>query len=422
MTKIRAIIRRLCMIIGYLLSMKIRVLYFTIVSLDTAGNGGGLCCRNHVARLAADPNIALFAMLTGPIAPTEATDAFFAGLKVPYHFQPFRESHARHGKNDLLSSAKSAAQEIFQIPWEMQSLYQEHVEDKIAWAVRAYSIDVVVIDYLPSALFVHLPRGDAKTVLINLNREGDFLRDRIRLGHSPHGKFAAAVSLSRTRRFERRTAAAVDQVVAIGPPDLPKHKVRRPPICITPYLDPKPERWRYTGSRRAFFVGGIGHYPNRLAIEWLTGKLAPALTALGSDVRLTIVGATEADIAATHQRENIELRGTSDASTVSALFRSSDIMICPIENDYGVKFKALEALAHGTPLFASRQTMLGLPHLRSLPTFDLRHPEQTAAALTDLMSHGDRLAGLAQRQQQQQRDFIASQRWVWSETLQALLH
>jgi hypothetical protein len=37
--------------------------------------------------------------------------------------------------------------------------------------------------------------------------------------------------------------------------------------------------------------------------------------------------------------------------------------VCPVSNDYGCKFKAAEALVCGTPLLASRQTLLGLPYL-----------------------------------------------------------
>jgi hypothetical protein len=63
-------------------------------------------------------------------------------------------------------------------------------------------------------------------------------------------------------------------------------------------------------------------------------------------------------------------------------------MICPLENDFGVKFKAAEALAHGTPLLASRQTLLGLPYLDEEPALDLARPDE--AARVSPMSSRDR--------------------------------
>jgi len=267
-----------------------------------------------------------------------------------------------------------------------------------------------------------LPRKDVRTVLISLNREGDFYSDQIRTGQTHHGSLTAGISLARARRWERRVDASVDQLIAICPSDLPVHTTRRRPICITPYLDPKPERWRYAGTNRAFFVGAIGHYPNRLAIEWLTRELAPNLLAIGSNAKISIVGATEADIPQAHRHKNVELLGPSDGQTVSCLFRTSDLMICPVENDYGVKFKTLEALAYGTPLLASRQTMLGLPHLRDVPALNLRDPIAAAALIGNLLRDRDRLESLAAAQQQQQAAFIGSQHGVWSRVLETVQH
>jgi hypothetical protein len=217
-----------------------RVLYFTIVPLMNTGNGGSICCRNHLARLAKDPGIELFGMVAGQPEWKEGTDAFFASLGVPYHFQPFRSGHIHHAANRISDLASFVTTMVFQFPWELQALNQPHIQEGIDWAIRSYTIDTLVIDYHFSALFIDLPRTDVRTVLISLNREGDFYSDQIRLGQTHHGSLTAAISLRRACRFERRTDASVDKVVTIGPPDLPRHKVRSQPVCITPYLDPKP--------------------------------------------------------------------------------------------------------------------------------------------------------------------------------------
>jgi hypothetical protein len=304
----------------------------------------------------------------------------------------------------------------------MQALNQQHIEEGIAWAVRGYSIDVLVIDYHQSALFIKLPRADVRTALISLNREGDFYSDQIRLGQTHHGSLTARISLARARRWERSVDAAVDQVFAIGPPDLPKHRTKRPPVCITPYLDPKPDRWAYTGSDSVFFVGAMGHYPNRLAIEWLTREFAPALLAARPTAKITIVGATEADIPDVYRSANLKLLGSSDRETVTRLFRTSDIVICPIENDYGVKFKALEALSYGSPLLGSHQTMRGLPYLSGEnPSIDLRDPVGAAKLVAGLLADRARIEALSTAQQRQQGTFIASQRGVWGRALAPLL-
>ena len=92
-------------------------------------------------------------------------------------------------------------------------------------------------------------------------------------------------------------------------------------------------------------------------------------------------------------------------------------MLCPVENDWGVKFKAVEALAHGTPLLASRQTLLGLPQLDDRPALDLACPDEAAAVVCTLLSSRAALEELAVRQGEAQAGFIASQSGVWSRVL-----
>ncbi len=105
-----------------------RTLYFTVVPLESPGNGGSICCRNHVERLAADPGIELFAMTAGHLAWREGTEAFFAGLNVPHHFQPFRNGNFHHAANSAPSIVDFAFKAIFQFPWEMQALNQQHID------------------------------------------------------------------------------------------------------------------------------------------------------------------------------------------------------------------------------------------------------------------------------------------------------
>jgi len=406
---------------GSRLGRPIRVLYFTMVSLATSGNGGGMCCRNHVARLAGDSGIELFGMVAGTHSLKDGTDEFFSGLGVPYHFQIFRTDNIHHEANRVRSIASFAKTLIFQFPWELQALNQSHIQEGIDWAIKRYGIDALVIDYHPSALFLRLPRTDIPTVLISLNREGDFYSDQIRLGHTYHGSLTAAVSLHRARRFERHVHAVVDKVVTIGKPDLPRHKVRSPPVCITPYLDPKPDGWRYSATRAAFFVGDVNHYPNRIAVDWIVQRLAPALLNRNSDIRIEIVGAAEHQVPEDCRHANLVLHGRSSADHLARLFRTADIMICPIANDYGVKFKSLEALSYGTPLLASHQTMLGLPHLDPAHAFDLERPEAAVDMLCGLVNDPERLTALQRDQQVRQSQFIASQHGIWSRTLGTLM-
>ena len=400
---------------GSLHMCPMRVLYFTVTPLVDEGNGGSICCRNHVRRLAEDSDIELFAMVAGSFSAESATMHFFASLGITAYYQPYyidRQYPEGKSISDVLSFIWKV---LFQFPWETQRLNQQHVGDGVDWAIRAHRIDTLIVDYHPSALFVKLPRNDARTILVCLNREGDFYSDMIELGLSHHGPLAAKISLLRARLFERRKNVEVDKLVVIGKPDAPRYPLRAEPVCITPYLDPKPLRWSCHADQRLFFVGNIAHYPNRLAIEWIVQKFAPHLWEVCPAARISIVGARPDQLAP--YAPNLDLLGPADAATARDLFLSASLMLCPVENDYGIKFKAVEALSYGTPILASHQTHLGLPHLEGHGVIDLDDPEGAAGIAAGLLGDPQALIDFQARQDARQEQFIASQTNIWSRTI-----
>jgi glycosyltransferase involved in cell wall biosynthesis len=396
----------------------VRVLYFTAVPLIDESNGGNICCRNHVRRLAEDPGIELYVIAAAERHQASATSAFLSGHAVEHHVLPFRDAHVRPQAHGLRPMASFLATAAFQYPWELRALNQQHLQEGIVWAVAAYGIDTVVIDYTPSAYFLQLPLRNVRTCLIKLNREDDFYAEQIRLAKTHHGRLTASISYARLRRAERAIEASVDKVVAIGEPDLPRSRTRSPAVVVTPFLNPRKPRWSYRSSKTAFFVGNVGHFPNWQAVEWIATQLAPRVAAEGPDLRFAVVGAGAEDVPAAWRQPTVSYLGLADRDGVQSLFGgAADLMLCPLENDFGVKFKALEALAHGTPLLASRQTLQGLPQLDDEPALDLARPDEAAAVVCTLLSRRAVLEELAVRQGEAQATFIASQKGVWSRVL-----
>jgi glycosyltransferase involved in cell wall biosynthesis len=394
-----------------------RVLYFTVVPLMDERNGGNLCCRNHIRRLAADPGIELFVAAAGHPEWEAGTRAFAASLGVWLQFDYFVGGTLHPVGTDLRSIASFAATMVLQTPWDIQAYNQQQIDRGLSHAIAALEIDVLVIDYTVSALNVRLPRTDAKTVLIKLGREEEFYRDKLTHGPTHHGKLTKAASIWRWGCIERRIDCSVDQVVVIGAPDLPRHKTKRPPVCITPTLDFRDVSWEYAGSDTAFFVGNLEHYPNRVGIEWIATKLAPEVGKARPSISFTIVGASVEEVPDGWRRNSIKYLGEADRQVVEKLFLSADVFLCPIENTFGVKFKAAEALSFGIPLLASEQTLLGLPYLSADPNLTLNDPVRAAHLICATVGNRERLIELSSDQRARQRKFAATQVDVWSRML-----
>jgi glycosyltransferase involved in cell wall biosynthesis len=394
-----------------------RVLYFTVSSLEHARNGGSICSRGVLRRLAEDPGIEPSAIVAGRPEWMEGTRTYLDGLGVPFEFIPFREGNVHHSANTPWAIASYLVTALFQYPWELQALNQPQIQRAVDWGIRHWGVDLLLVDYLASALFISLPRRGLRTALYHHNRETDFYAQLMEHGLSPHGSFTGAVSLRRLARVERRVERAVGKVIAIAPPVLPSNPTRSEPACITPLLDRQRKSWRFKNTRQAFFVGNVHHYPNRLAVEWLTQALAPRLRVHRDDARIVIVGAEQATVPAEWRHPNVLFRGEADLETVADLFRTSDLSLCPIDNSFGFKMKAAEALSFGTPLVASEATLKGLPYLTGMPSLPLDDPDASADLIAGLLGDKEALNRQSERQLSQQAAFAATQRDVWSRTL-----
>jgi glycosyltransferase involved in cell wall biosynthesis len=394
------------------------VLYFTSVSLGNVGNGGSICCRNHVQRLSEESGLRVFALVIGHEREREGTDVFLDSLAVPHQFVPLKpredKSYTLGARiNRLLGNLKR----IFSTPWEMAARRETHVKKALDEAIQAWGIQALVIDYSSSAFFIQLPRKDIKTCIIKLNRETDFHIEHIMQGGSIRRAFSLGLRVLRIAWMERKIDRSVGKVIVIGPPDLPRYWTQSPPVCISPYLDRKPARWNYTNSQSVFFVGSITHYPNEDAISWIATRLAPELLKLRPEIRIRIFGCTSEAVPQKWRSPNIDFLGGGSREEVERFFREVDLMLCPIRNDFGMKFKAAEALAFGIPLLASRQTLLGLPYLTNQPAIDLQNPHETAVLISELVGNEKKLVELSASQERQYTEFTLSQSDVWTKVL-----
>ena len=396
----------------------LRVLYFTIIAQrDGAPNNGGfLNTRTNILRLKQDDNIELAVVIAAPENTRTPTVSFLTDVGVDkFLFIPVDDRRRPHRPRDRLKLRWIKRAGVY---WESLALTHPEVKQLVSEALTRWESDFLVIDYLFSALFCpELDTLKLPAAIITLNREAEFYRDCVAQRVFRHGPLRAAIMGSRLARFERNAYRQSAKVIAIGQPDVPSYLSPSQASCITPYLDEQAEPWRFTDSKTAFFVGNISHYPNRMAIEFIAKSLAPRVAARRDDVRIKIVGVDGAGVPAEWRHPIISYLGVSDASTVRALFQTADLQLCPIANDFGMKFKVAESAAYGTPFLASFETAKCVPYLADLPKIELSDHETAADAACDIIGNRAKLESLSALIRARHRTFAASQKNIWSRTL-----
>jgi hypothetical protein len=396
----------------------LRVLYFTIVAQSEIANGGAISSRTTIRRLKEDDNIDLAVVIAGAESARVPTLSYLTDIGIDkFLFIPFemRKRPSRFRERIGRGWAKLAG-----FPGEELAAKNPHVKQCVLDALDRWQPGYLVIELLHTALFC--PGGDSvklPTAVVTMNREAEFYRDSVALKVLRHGSIKTAIVGSRLARFERRTYSQSAKVIAIGRPDVPPYLPSSQASCITPYLDEEAEPWKFTDSRTAFFVGNFAHYPNRLAIEFIAKQLAPGIAARRDDVRISIIGVDAAGVPAEWRHPIVSYLGVSDAATVRKLFQTADLLLCPIKNDFGMKFKVAEASAYATPFLASPETAKCVPYLAGLPQIDLSDPEASVEIACGLIGNRAELERQSEFIRSRHRSFAASQKNVWSRTLLA---
>ena len=128
-------------------------------------------------------------------------------------------------------------------------------------------------------------------------------------------------------------------------------------------------RWRGAGASRSeaaravLFVGGFGHRPNRVGLEWFLQRVWPLLAAeVAAGLRLIVVGSNcpselEQQLRGT---AGISFEGTVSEARLAELYGRTRISLAPLPYGAGLKGKVVEALSWGHRVVGSAYAFEGL--------------------------------------------------------------
>ena len=167
-------------------------------------------------------------------------------------------------------------------------------------------------------------------------------------------------------RAERACVEAADLLIALTAYDQHRfehiYEVDCPIVVTDPNLASLSNRLRayapwdtHTPRSGAVFVGSASRQ-NLLAAERLVAAWNPTLP------RLRIIGAVGLEVAARHSEAGLARRGVSAPGflpSLDAALREAEFMVCPMILGSGVKVKAIDALANGCRVLASREAING---------------------------------------------------------------
>jgi sugar transferase (PEP-CTERM/EpsH1 system associated) len=249
-----------------------------------------------------------------------------------------------------------------------------YAERLSAW-LRTRSFDLIVSDFLVPA--VNLPRRlPCPSVIFTHNVEAEIWRRHAETKRGRLARFLYEMQHRRMLRFEARTLARFDGVLAVSNADrdtfarlypgaikAPVHVI--PTGVDTEFFRPIPSS---PGSRSLVFTGSMDWLPNEDAMMYFCSEVLPLIRREEPDVTLTIVGrAPSPAVARLAQRPGIVVTGRVD--DVRPHMADAAVYIVPLRIGGGTRLKIFEAMSMGKAVVSTTIGAEGLPvtdgaHLR----------------------------------------------------------
>lgn len=265
-------------------------------------------------------------------------------------------------------------------------------------------------------LFPYTAHFPAASVILNHhNVESHMMARRADLERNPAKKIYFRREQAKLARYERQVCPQVATNLVVSELEGERLRSVAPGSEVdvvengvdTDYFSPLTPPG--SGSEGLVFVGGMGWYPNREAVEYLISDIWPALQADDPNRTLTVVGRDPPDSLTKRASEDSRVRVPGFVDDVRPYVDRAMAYICPIRNGGGTRLKILDALSMGKPLVATGFAVEGLSLQEGRHFLKAETPEEYVRQIGRLEQDPDLRKSLGT----QGRDFVES-RYSWA--------
>lgn len=252
--------------------------------------------------------------------------------------------------------------------WRSQSLVEE-----LKSLLHQFQFDQIRIEFDQIAELVqYLPATSKKSIVIHDVNTIGFAR-RCHEKTNLLKKLFAQQQVQQIEQFERQWLPQYDQIVAVSTTDqqILQQQFGLANVTVEPNgltaIDFLPA---LTDDRPLTFgyLGGLGHPPNRTAVNYILTNIVPILEAQKINYQFILAG--ENDL----QFDNPHLINLHRVDQVKEFFAQIDLLVAPLSAGSGSRIKILEALSFGKPVITTAIGAEGIaltsPYLQVLSPSD----------------------------------------------------
>jgi sugar transferase (PEP-CTERM/EpsH1 system associated) len=295
----------------------------------------------------------------------------------------------------LLDAAKHLASPL---PYACGKYRSRAFADRLRDLLHTRTFDLIVCDFLFPA--VNLPATlPCPAVIFTHNVESEIWRRHAEIKTNAVSRLLYRMQYKRMLRYERRTLARFDGVLAVSEADSRTFQRLYPdaihgPIPIvttgvdteycTPAACPSP-----AASRSIVFTGSMDWLPNEDAMVFFCRDVLPLIRLDEPDVTLAIVGrAPTPAVIALGQTPGVVVTGRVD--DVRPYVRDAAVYVVPLRIGGGTRLKIFEAMAMAKAIVSTTVGAEGLPVIDGTHVRLVDEPQAFADAVVALLRDVDR--------------------------------
>jgi len=252
-------------------------------------------------------------------------------------------------------------------------LYSDLAAAELARIVGEFKPQIAVVEGLWLHRYIPILKGyGCRIVLDSHNVEAKLCEQ---LGDDLPAKLVRKILLDRTRIIEHRATHAVDQIwVCSGIDARWMNKLYTPPasihvvpngVDVPSYEDVRTGRCSLPAGiaptrHTLIFPATFSYAPNATAATFLIGKIFPQLARRFPDCQLLLVGILPTPLMLEAAKKDARIIVTGTVSNVRPYLAAASVMVVPLFEGSGTRFKILEAFAAGVPLVSTAKGAEGL--------------------------------------------------------------
>ena len=273
-------------------------------------------------------------------------------------------------------------------PPSVLSSYSPQAQSWIEQSVAANQFDVITCEHSVNEIYVRSPWKSRLRTVVNIHSSVyGTCKNQLETGTSEHpGR--DRLNLPLLYRYERKFCRKFSSIVVTTADDRQQIQAFQPDAEVTVIpngvdLEQFPCRAIDPGGHRLVFIGAMDNIANIDAARFFSLEVFPAVQQKYPDAELALVGNRPvAAVLELGDRPGITVTGRVPRM-VEPLHRAT-VCVVPMRTGFGIKNKALEAMAAGIPVVGSDRGLEGLAVDEPLRALRANHPQEYINAISRL--------------------------------------